>query len=52
LNLVQSEIYIALATIVRLFRVVDVVDKDLVTSETFATGLPKGQRVVMQRVED
>ena len=26
--------------------------KELVTSEMFATGLPKGQRVVTQRVED
>jgi cytochrome P450 len=52
LNLAQAEIHIALATIVRRFRAVEVVDKDLVTSEMFATGLPKGQRVVVQRVED
>jgi hypothetical protein len=31
---------------------VEVVDKELVTSEMFTTGLPKGQRVVMQGVED
>jgi hypothetical protein len=46
------EIYITLATIVRLFRVVEVVDMESVTSEMFDTALPRGQRVVVQRVED
>jgi hypothetical protein len=43
LNLAYAEIYIGLATIVRLFRVVEVVDKELVTSEMFATGLLNAQ---------
>jgi hypothetical protein len=37
---------IALAVIVRWLRAVGVVDKELVTSEIFATGLLKRQRVV------
>jgi hypothetical protein len=43
---------IALVAIVRSLRTVGIVDKELVTSEMFATRLPKGQRVVTQRVED
>jgi hypothetical protein len=35
-----------------LVRVVEAVDKELATSEMFATAFPKGQRVFMQRVED
>jgi cytochrome P450 len=42
LNFTQAEICIALATIVRLSRVVEVVDKRLVTSEIFATAITKG----------
>lgn len=42
LNLTQAEICIALAKIVRLSRVVEVVDKRLVTSEIFATVITKG----------
>ena len=52
LNRAQAEVNIALATMVRRFRVVEVVDTELVTSEMFATMLPKGQRVIVQRVED
>ena len=52
LNLAQAEVYIALATVMRRFQVVDVVDKDLATSELFATMLTKGQSVVIQKAKD